>query len=238
MIGDDKFKQIRDYYDQDYYSFEPPLRSRALPWHSRLIARRLGPVAGKTVLDVACGRGEWLQCLHSKGARVSGIDLSERAIGICRRQMPEGDFHCGPAETLPFESGSFDIVSCLGSLEHFLDKPQALREMVRVGRPHAVFLILVPNAGFLTRRLGLYKGTNQARVKEDVLALSEWQALLRQANLKVLERWRDLHPISLGWIGLGRGVGQRLIRASQAVALGVWPIAWQYQVYHLCRREH
>lgn len=237
MIDDDKFKRMREYYDQDYYSDGPSRQTTALPWHCRWIARRLGSLAGKDVLDVACGRGEWLEWLHSKGANISGIDLSERAIDSCRRRMPGGDFRCGVAETLPFESASFDIVTCLGSLEHFLDKPGALHEMVRVARPDALFLILVPNAGFLTRRLGLYKGTNQARVQEDVLSLEVWHSLLVAAGLQVRSRWRDLHPLSLGWIGLGRGIGERSVRILQAAALGFWPIRWQYQVYHFCQLQ-
>jgi SAM-dependent methyltransferase len=235
MGGNDSFKRIREFYDQEYYS--GAAAAAGLPWHSRLIASHLGGVGGKRVLDVACGRGEWLRLLHDKGAAVAGIDISERAIAACRAGMPEGEFHCGPAETLPFADASFDLVSCLGSLEHFLDKPAALREMVRVARPDARFLILVPNAGFLTRRLALYRGTNQAQVQEDVLALAEWQRLFESAGLEVLQRWKDLHMLNPDWIRLGHGPLQLLLRSAQAAVLPLWPIAWQYQVYHYCCRR-
>lgn len=231
--GDDRFSRIREFYDSEYYGAEAG--EGALPWHTRRVAARLGDLRDKAVLDVACGRGEWLALLGAGGtARVAGIDLSQRAIDSCRRRMPQGEFHCGPAETLPFADASFDLVTCMGSLEHFLDKPGALREMLRVSRPGARFLILVPNAGFLTRRLGLYRGTQQARVQEDVLSLAQWNRLFEDAGLRVDARWRDLHPLSRSWIGLGHGPVQRVVRMAQALALTAWPVRWQYQVYHYC----
>lgn len=231
--GKQAFDDIKRFYDEEYYAAAADGQALA-PWHTRLIASRLGPLHGKAVLDVACGRGEWLAHLRSKGCRVAGIDLSDRAIEACRARMPEGEFACGPAESLPFGDGGFDLVSCLGSLEHFLDKPAALREMVRVAKPGAAFLILVPNAGFLTRRMGLYRGTHQAKVREDVLSLEQWTDLLRGAGLEVTARWRDLHMLNAAWIRQGGTPAARLLRAAQGLALIGWPIAWQYQVYHYC----
>ena len=57
--------------------------------------------------------------------------------------------------------------------------------------------------------------------------------MLNQAGLKVERRWRDLHVLSWDWITM-RGLRRVPIRATQALALSVWPLRWQYQVYHLC----
>lgn len=234
MTEPDKFKAVREFYDQNYYT-ESEIRHGHWTWHDRVIARRLGDLRGKRVLDVACGLGQWLDLLRSRGAQVSGIDISQRAIEQCRIRFPDGDFRIGTAETLPFIDGSFDLVTCMGSLEHFLDKPSAVREMLRVASPDAKFLILVPNSGFLTRRLGLYGGTQQVKVREDVYSLKEWQSLLQEAGLAVDRRWRDLHPIDLGWIGKGRPWTWP-IRAVQALCLPLWPMSWQYQVHHYCSK--
>lgn len=231
----DAFDSIRDFYNNEYY-IRVAHRS-VIPWHCRLIGRRLGPMDGKAVLDVACGTDEWLEFFRRGGAGVSGIDLSQRAIDECRRRMPEGEFACGVAESLPFPDARFDLVTCKGSLEHFLDKPRALSEMVRVAKLDAKFLILVPNAGFLTRRLGLYGGTHQVKAKEDVLELADWDRLLAGAGLDVIGRWSDLHPILWAWIAQGRVLGWP-VRAAQAFALALWPLRWQYQVYHYCHAKH
>lgn len=231
----DEFDSIREFYDNEYYAGHRA--GSELPWHSKVIARRLGGLTGRLVLDVACGSGEWLDYLRRHGASVAGIDLSQKAIDFCHKQIPGGEFVCGPAETLPFADGRFDLVTCMGSLEHFIDKPRALAEMKRVAKRDARFLILVPNAGFLTRRLGLYRGTQQTKAREDVFDLETWAQLFEGAGLQVIERWRDLHPISRGWIARGSFLVWP-VRAAQALALATWPVRWQYQVYHYCRAAH
>lgn len=232
-MQDDQLARIKQFYDDEYYG--SLLRDHPLSWHYAKIADRLVPLAGKKVLDVACGTGDWLALLESKGCEVHGIDLSDRAIEICRQRLPRGDFHVGPAETLPFAGDSFDLVTCLGSLEHFLEPDVSLREMLRVARANARFLLLVPNAGFLPRRLGLYGGTHQVKVREVVRTLDEWNALFTRAGLVVEKRWRDLHVLSREWIGL-HGWKQFPLRLLQAAVLPLWPMGWQYQVYHFCKR--
>ena len=103
---------------------------------------------------------------------------------------------CGVTESLPFPNARFDLVFCMGLLEHFLDKTCVLSEMVRVARPAAKFRILVFNAGFPVRRLGLYGDVYQLKAKEDVLELADKDRLLAEAGLDVIGRWPDLHPIS------------------------------------------
>ena len=175
--------------------------------------------------------GCWL--VKNEGAIPYGVDISEKAIAVCKSTMPEGQFYIQPAESLPFEKNMFDLVTCLGALEHFVNPGQALKEIVRVAKPDAKILILVPNADFLTRRLGLYSGTNQAQVSEAVRSLQEWNKLFEKSGLVVKKRWRDLHVLSGSWILSGKW---HLIplRAAQALALAIWPLRWQYQVYHLC----
>lgn len=237
MQSDEKhqLEEIRAFYDGEYYARDVD-KQHVLPWHCRLAARDLSRVAGGDVLDVACGTGAWLGHFVRMGARsISGIDLSGRAIEAARIAHPTGDFRTGPAEVLPFADQSFDVITCMGSLEHFVGKPEALREMIRVAKPGAEFLLLVPNAGFLSRRLGLYGGTHQVKVKEDVMSLAEWAALFESVGLKVLRRRRDLHPLSWHWITHARRAMWPL-RAVQAALLGLWPLRWQYQVYHYAKR--
>ncbi len=224
-------KRIRQFYDSVYYrdSDNVPPVSR----HLRRLAKKLGPWTNRRLLDVACGTGAWLTAAAALGAIPAGIDISQKALAICRQALPHAKLYCGSAEKLPFGDGEFDFVSCLGALEHFLEPRSALSEMVRVAKPNAFILLLVPNSNFLTRRIGLYSGTEQADVREDLRSLSEWQALLESAGLVVRHRWRDLHVLSLSWIFRGASYLWPL-RAAQALALPFWPLSWQYQVYHLC----
>ena len=225
-------RQVAEFYDLVYYRDDgcDKAPSRYL---SRL-AVRVGVKHDQRILDVACGKGDWLATVDGLGAAVSGIDISGRAIDTCRQRMPDGDFHVGPAETLPFPNGHFDLVTCLGSLEHFLDQPGALREMARVTRDDGRLLILVPNAGFLTYRLGWYRGTQQQAVRETIRSLDDWKKMFASAGLDVMERWKDLHVLDRSWI-LRPPVYLVPVRFIQALALTVWPLEWQYQVFHWCR---
>lgn len=227
-------EEVRLFYDNEYYASVP--RHDSASWHARLIASRMGDLHGREVLDVACGTGEWLAEVSRRGARVAGVDISGRAVAQCRSRLPEAEIHEGVAEYLPFDDGRFDIVTCLGSLEHFLDQPAALREMRRVAKADANLLVLVPNAGFLTRRLGLYGGTGQVAIRETVRPLDEWEDMLNDAGIEVMARWRDLHPLGLSWIRNGP-VHAWPIRAAQALVMPFWPIAWQYQVYFYGRAK-
>jgi hypothetical protein len=107
--------------------------------------------------------------------------------------------------------------------------------MARVAKKDARFVILVPNADFLTRKLKLFGGTNQKDAKEVVRTLEEWESLFEQAGLRVSRKWKDLHVLSWNWIGMN-GWLRAPFRAMQALLLLIWPLRWQYQVYHLCEK--
>lgn len=229
-----KLSEIRDFYDSVYYKQAAP--NTHISRHHHNLINKLNIQKNQNILDVGCGKGEWLFAASQKGAKPAGVDLSSKAIKVCQCIMPQGEFHTTPAEKLPFENDKFDFVSCLGSLEHFVNPKQAIEEMIRVAKKNARFLILVPNADFLTRRLGLYKGTHQIDAKEEVLTLSVWNDLFNSAGLDVKEKWKDLHVLSWSWILQDKWY-KAPIRAFQALSLAIWPLQWQYQVYFLSTKK-
>jgi ubiquinone/menaquinone biosynthesis C-methylase UbiE len=225
-------RAVRDFYDRVYYQTHS--FTDAVPRHLRRLALRFQPWHGLRLLDVACGPGIWLRAATAFGAVPAGVDISEVAVNVCRKALPHAKLHCGPAEKLPFADRQFDFVSCLGALEHFLDLKSALAEMVRVAQPDAEFLLLVPNAEFPPFRLGLYHGTDQSCVREELRSLESWQDLFESSGLTIVNRWRDLHVLSFHWITLGPWHVWP-IRLAQAFMLPIWPLSWQYQVYYHCR---
>jgi SAM-dependent methyltransferase len=228
------YKMIKKYYDEVYYRNVTPQTKISL--HHNHLAERINIHHGQYVLDIGCGSGDWLRSLSRHGAFTVGLDISSKALTTSKANVPLGRFLEGCAENLPFRENTFDVVTCLGSLEHFLDPTQALREMARVAKENAVILILVPNAGFLTGRLGFFSGTNQFQIKEEVLHLHEWKSMFEGKGLCVRQRWRDLHILSWRWIKLS-GWRNVPLRTAQALVLAIWPLKWQYQVYHLCTKS-
>jgi ubiquinone/menaquinone biosynthesis C-methylase UbiE len=226
--------EIQKFYNSVYY--KNAAAGTGILRHYDRLAAKINVQPGQEVLDVACGTGEWLLAVKARGAVPAGIDLSQKAVEICQSNIAGGEIHAGSAETLPFANRRFHIVSCLGALEHFINPLKALQEMTRTARDDAVFLLLVPNKDFLTAKLGLFGGTEQHDIKEDVRTLEDWQELFEAADLKVIKRWKDLHVLSWSWISQKKWYHIPL-RAAQALALAVWPLSWQYQVYHLCKKK-
>ncbi|MCG2579800.1 MAG: methyltransferase domain-containing protein [Marinobacter sp.] len=226
-------KDVREYYDKVYYKelISPHGRPSR---HLQGLVEKLALKKSDRILDVACGSGEWLRVAQESVSEVAGIDISEKAIEACRKVMPDGRFSTGPAEELPYADNEFDVVTCLGSLEHFLDQQGALEEILRVAKQDARILILVPNSGFLTYRLGLYRGTNQQNIRETIRSLDEWAKLFERAGLEVNGRWKDLHVLSRRWI-FRTPFYLVPLRMLQAAMLVIWPLNWQYQVYFECR---
>ncbi len=228
-----EIEKLKRFYDDVYY--QKIENTFKLSKHYEALADKLGITPGDQVLDIACGKGDWLNVCKQKGAHIAGIDLSSKAIDHCKKHLPDGEFYAQPAEQLPFRKEAYDVITCLGSLEHFVEPVIALKEMVRVAKPDARFILLVPNADFLTRKLGLYRGTNQKDAKEVVRTLEEWESLFNESGLKVQERWKDLHVLTWNWVK-SNGYLSVPLRGAQAMALALWPLRWQYQVYHQCVR--
>jgi ubiquinone/menaquinone biosynthesis C-methylase UbiE len=106
----------------------------------------LNPKKGKKLLDVACGPGLLLKRAIEKGINSYGIDISEVAVGLSKSFVPDAKTLLGNAENLPFSDEEFDFVTCIGSLERFLDTEKSLNEMKRVSKADARFCFMVRNS--------------------------------------------------------------------------------------------
>jgi SAM-dependent methyltransferase len=94
-------------------------------------------------LDAGCGSGRTLQELNRYCASVAGLELNPEAAEVARRRG-EFEIQTGRVEELPWEAGSFDLITCLDVIEHTPDDTVALRELRRVSRPGGWLLITVP----------------------------------------------------------------------------------------------
>lgn len=226
----DAHKKIADFYDNQYHK---DAKQGAPGRYLRQLVQRLRVGGDTNVLDIACGTGEFLQAAAERKAKIAGMDISQRAIAVCRAKLPAGRFEVGVAESLPFQDEEFDLVTCLGSLEHFVDQPAALREMVRVLKPDGRVLILVPNSDFILYRLGLYRGTQQQSARETLRTIPEWVSMIDAAGMQANDQWRDLHVLSIPWI-FRKPWLMAPIRGCVALMLTVLPLRWQYQVHFDC----
>lgn len=104
----------------------------------------------RRILDVACGTGESTLAWRRRfpGAEITAIDVSPYMLAVAERKLADRriDVRCADAERLPFEDGSFDLVTASLLFHEMPEKPaaRALAEMRRVARPGGEICVLEP----------------------------------------------------------------------------------------------
>jgi 2-polyprenyl-6-hydroxyphenyl methylase/3-demethylubiquinone-9 3-methyltransferase len=113
----------------------------------------IAPLQGKRVLDIGCGGGILAEGMASRGAEVTGIDLSTKALSVARLHLFESqqkvDYREISAEAMAEAApASFDIVTCMEMLEHVPDPASVVRACATLVKPggHVFFSTINRNA--------------------------------------------------------------------------------------------
>ncbi|UJW81937.1 bifunctional 2-polyprenyl-6-hydroxyphenol methylase/3-demethylubiquinol 3-O-methyltransferase UbiG [Hydrogenophaga sp. SL48] len=179
-----------------------PLR---LAWIDGLV-----PLAGLRVLDVGCGGGILSDSMARKGADVTGIDLSSKALKVAQLHALEAgttqvSYREISAEAMALEQpASFDVVTCMEMLEHVPDPASVVRACAALVKPGGwvffstinrnpkSFLFAIVGAEYLLQMLP--KGTHEYA---KMIRPSELARYCRAADL-TLEHTRGLeyNPLS------------------------------------------
>jgi 2-polyprenyl-6-hydroxyphenyl methylase / 3-demethylubiquinone-9 3-methyltransferase len=98
-------------------------------------------LAGKTVLDVGCGGGILSESMAEKGAKVTGIDLGEKALKVAQLHSLESgvdvDYQLIAVEELAEKQpASFDVVTCLEMLEHVPNPASVIAACAKLVKPN------------------------------------------------------------------------------------------------------
>lgn len=155
------------------------------------------PLAGKRVIDIGCGGGILAEAMARKGATVTGIDLSDKALKVADLHSLESGvtvrYELIAAEAMAArEAGQFDVVTCMEMLEHVPDPAaivQAAATLVKPGgsvffstlnRNPKAYLFAILGAEYLLRMLP--KGTHDYA---KFITPSELSQFARAAGLQV-----------------------------------------------------
>ena len=103
---------------------------------------------GRRVLEIGCGIGTDLVRFARGGARVTGVDVAERSIGLARRNaalhgVRASGFCVADGAMLPFAESSFDVVYAHGVMQYAAQPDRLVGEARRVLRAggEAVFMV-------------------------------------------------------------------------------------------------
>ena len=170
----------------------------------------LAGLQGQQVLDVGCGGGILADSMARKGAHVTGIDLSTKALKVAQLHALEAStanvrYREVSAEALAAEMpGRFDVVTCMEMLEHVPDPSsvvQACSQLVKPGgwvffstinRNPKSFLFAIIGAEYVLRLLP--KGTHEYA---KMIRPSELAGFCRQAGLEVAQtRGMEYNPLT------------------------------------------
>jgi len=132
-----KFEALASRWWDPHGEFRPLHRMN--PLRANYIDARAA-LAGKRVLDVGCGGGILAEAMARHGARVTGIDLGEKALKVAQLHLLESRqpvrYELASAEEFAGRhAGSFDVVTCMELLEHVPDPAAMVAACTRLARP-------------------------------------------------------------------------------------------------------
>ena len=146
----DKFSQLAHRWWDPNSEFKPlhdinPLRLEWIDRHAN--------IQGKSILDIGCGGGILSESMAQRGAIVTGIDLSDKALGVARLHLLESgnkvDYQKVSAEELATQNANrFDVVTCMEMLEHVPNPASTIAACAALVKPggHVFFSTINRNA--------------------------------------------------------------------------------------------
>ena len=155
------------------------------------------PLAGRQVIDIGCGGGILTEAMARKGAQVTGIDLSDKALKVADLHGLESGVNVryeliAAEEMAAREAGRYDVVTCMEMLEHVPDPAAIVKAAATLVKPGGKvffstlnrnpksYLFAIIGAEYLLRMLP--KGTHDYA---KFITPSELSQFVRAAGLQV-----------------------------------------------------
>jgi SAM-dependent methyltransferase len=148
------------------------------------LIRRFVQLEDRTILDVGCGLGMYVQAMRRFSQDVYGVDIDEEKVAEASQALP--NIRVAPAEKLPFPDEFFDVVLSHEVIEHVTHDREAIAEAVRVlktpapveGAAGGRLVVFAPNRWYPFETHGAY-----------------WGGTYHFGNIPLLgylpDRWRD-----------------------------------------------
>ena len=132
----------KNYLDVVYDQKEKPFTTYPKKLVSYLI-RKFNIENNSKVLDVCCGRGEFINEFINLGLEGHGVDINDNA----KKHFPALNLKLADLEKdkLPYNDNEFDIVFNKSVVEHFLSPEKIIKECFRVLKPGGIIITMTPS---------------------------------------------------------------------------------------------
>ncbi|MFA6023265.1 MAG: class I SAM-dependent methyltransferase [Candidatus Pacearchaeota archaeon] len=102
------------------------------------------PKDSKKSLDIGSNYGHITEFLKEKGYDSYGLEVQKKLVEYTNKNG-KAKYKYGSAEKMPFKNNTFDVITCLATLEHFIDRSKAMKEINRVLKEDGKVIFTVPN---------------------------------------------------------------------------------------------
>ena len=186
---------------------------------------------GDTCLDVGCGAGGMSEFAAAMGAAVIATDIDPDRVAAIRRRLGHGRARSFTAfvsdsTPLPVADETATRIMCTEVLEHVADPRAVLAELVRAGKPGAVYLLTVPDETAERLQLGLappayWERPNHVRI----FSRQAFGDLVTDAGLVIDQRLTGGFFWALWWVLFW--AADQEFGAPEAPVLASWSQTWQ-----------
>lgn len=129
----------------DYNSLAPTYHQRyrdsAMDGFARTLVNLVERRSARTVLEVGCGTGRWIESLRTTGAWVFGVDASTGMLQQASRRLSPDGLLAANANRLPFADQSFDLICCVNAIHHFDNPKEFVLQTNRLLKPSGLLAI-------------------------------------------------------------------------------------------------
>lgn len=171
-------RQFKEYYKkQTEYKVIQDLRKK--------VYAIIGNIRNKEILFVGCGDGS--ECIPAvkRSAKVVGIDISEKAIELAKRNCPKSKFYVMDFEKTNFKKNSFDIIVSILSIMYKKNLDLVLREFRRILKENGFIILVAPHP---VRKMIKYSNMNYF-VKGKIWEI--WRGIKRFNYYRLFEDYFD-----------------------------------------------
>lgn len=135
---------IKYYYDDNYYDrYDEKIADEKY----KLLLKYTNKenLEGLNIIDIGCANGLFLKKIREVQAFPFGVEISETAVKLARKEFGLDNIFYGRITDSPFDENKFDIITLWSVLEHLHSPKSSLEKIFSLLNRKGIVVILIPN---------------------------------------------------------------------------------------------